>query len=319
MKSILALGDNGGGKKGSADGARILASYLGAKNQSTLEGFQFNYSEKHENSWKKSQLFLACLANKTNHSLIFHKKIMVFSGDHSSAIGTLGGVRLRFPNEKIGVLWIDAHADSHTPQTSPSGNLHGMPVAALLGQGKSLHGPWKNFLKIANPPENEGSCYTPDNFLFLGLNSYESEELDFFSKEKIQHYTSENINRNPEASLSAVDLFVASHDLIFVTFDVDALDSSVFMSTGLPNLRGIFPEYISNVLSRVVDSSKFLGLEISEFNPNRSTLARDLETVQIALKPVLQKNHWTPIRGATKPELANQLSGIDLSLLMPLF
>ena len=107
---------------------------------------------------------------------------IVLSGDHSSALGTISGIKKALPHQQIGVIWLDAHADLHSPFTSPSGNIHGMPLAAALGfdnldckinePGDITIGHWNNLKNIGIPTAK----ILPEHLVYIGVRDYEAAE-----------------------------------------------------------------------------------------------------------------------------------------------
>src|SRR5205085_2099797 len=108
---------------------------------------------------------------------------VVLSGDHSNAGGTIAGIKMAKPKSKLGVIWIDAHADLHTPFTTPSGNVHGMPMAATIGKDNedcAVHEVDEETVKHWNHLKNIGKIYPkvlPEDVVFISLRDYEKEEL----------------------------------------------------------------------------------------------------------------------------------------------
>src|ERR1043165_4466282 len=107
---------------------------------------------------------------------------VILAGDHSTAGGTIAGIRMARPKNRLGVVWIDAHADLHTPFTSPSGNMHGMPLATALAEDNEesqLHQPDKVTLEFWSKLKNIGKIspkINPQDILFIALRDYEKEE-----------------------------------------------------------------------------------------------------------------------------------------------
>ncbi|MGC9055084.1 MAG: arginase family protein, partial [Candidatus Hydrogenedens sp.] len=135
------------------------------------------------------------LCSKVQESLESHNRLIVISGDHSSAIGIIAGIKTAFPNKRLGVIWMDAHADIHSPFTTPSGNMHGMPLGCSLGED--------NFDHYKNKPDQETIEYwnklkhigniCPKIFyqdlVYIGLRSYEEEEAYLLVKNNIKIFT----------------------------------------------------------------------------------------------------------------------------------
>ncbi|MEE9533902.1 MAG: arginase, partial [Acidimicrobiia bacterium] len=155
---------------------------------------------------------------------------LVIGGDHSVAIGTLGGVASVEPRQ--GLLWIDAHADSNTPETSPSGNIHGMPVAVILGDGPA------SLVNVAgvNPKALE------DHTVLLGLRSVDREEAERVRDSKMTYFTMHDVDQRGVAALIEEAVAVLTADgveRVHLSFDADAIDPREAPGTGTP-VRGGF-------------------------------------------------------------------------------
>jgi arginase len=153
---------------------------------------------------------------------------VVISGDHSSAGGTIAGIKMANPNKKLGVIWIDAHADLHSPYTTPSGNIHGMPLASALGidfQGKPKNPVTGDTIPFWDTLKNIGGIYpkiTPDSLIFIGLRDTETEETQYIKRNKIKTVNVETIRKGKikEICKSCID-YLKDCDILYVSFDID--------------------------------------------------------------------------------------------------
>src|SRR5690606_20172866 len=113
---------------------------------------------------------------------------IVLSGDHGTAGGTIAGIKMARPKAKLGIIWIDAHADLHTPYTTPSGNLHGMPLAATIGEDNvecKIHEPDAQAVKYWNQLKDRckaGKPVSPEDIVFISLRDFEKEEEHLIKK-----------------------------------------------------------------------------------------------------------------------------------------
>lgn len=185
---------------------------------------------------------------------------VVIGGDHSVAIGTWSGVA-RAIAEPIGLLWIDAHLDSHTPETSYSGAIHGMPLACLLGRGD------KRLLNIGL----EGSQISAAHTVVLGPRSYEPEELEFLQRMQVRIIDSDEIlRRGFAACLDEAIAIVASAPAGFgVTLDLDAIDPRLAPGVGSPEPDGLVVHDAVEAMRRIGGLPGLKALEIVEYNPDR--------------------------------------------------
>lgn len=207
------------------------------------------------------------LAKRVGQSVLDQQKFLVFAGDHSCAIGTWSGAAhalLNKPgvnNPDIGLIWIDAHMDAHIPETSPSGNIHGMPVASLLGYGDNL------LTQILNKYPK----IKPENFCFIGIRSYESEEESLIKKLNIKTYYMTEVNeRGLDIVFKEAKERITQHtDYYGLSIDLDGIDPEETPGVGTPEADGIHAKELSKVLEKYCHHDKnLLGAEITEFNPH---------------------------------------------------
>ena len=189
------------------------------------------------------------------------KTPVVLGGDHSIAVGTVAGVSeyFRRQNQKVGLLWIDAHADINTPESSPSGNVHGMPLAATLGRGpKSLTGIFGYAPKI--PPQN---C------VLIGARSLDARERRFVKESGINVFTMRAIDELGMLSVMEKSLALAGNGTggFVVSFDVDVVDPDEAPGVGTPVPGGITYREAHLAMEMVADSRKMLAFEMVEINP----------------------------------------------------
>ncbi len=199
---------------------------------------------------------------------------IVLAGDHSSAGGTIAGIRMAYPKQKLGVIWIDAHADLHSPYTSPSGNMHGMPVAASLGEDNAankMNKPDKETLDLWNKLKRVGNIYPKINYrdlVYIGVRDVEPEETYLLKKNKVKTFTTNEVKRNGVEKIAREALSHLTHcNLIYISFDVDSMDSSISKGTGTPVRNGITEKEAGSLLVRLIQHEKVCCFEICEVNP----------------------------------------------------
>ena len=205
-------------------------------------------------------------------------KGIFFSGDHSGAIGIWSGVSEAKHNEgDIGLIWFDAHMDCHTPRTSHSKNMHGMPLAFLLGEVS-------DFL-----PQK----IKPENLCLIGINSYEKEEHELLNKLGCKVFYAEEVEKfGIENILPEAHKIVSTNTCGFgMSFDVDAFDSSIAPGTGYMNPNGlIFNKTFEEALRVISNDSKFLGVEISEYIPNLDHNKKTIDLIKSIINACFVKN-----------------------------
>ena len=211
--------------------------------------------------------FMARLANSTAALLKDEQRIAILSGDHSCAIGSWRGVGQAVAGS-LGLIWIDAHMDAHTPETSPSGHWHGMPVAALLGQG-SLGG--------------EGAVISPENLCLLGVRSFEPPEAELLQQLGVRVITMDELNSMGLEAAMAEALAIARQGTVGygLSIDLDGLDPADAPAVGSPVVGGIRAAELMPLLAELQSDIQFRVLEVAEFNP-----VNDVE--QCTLQLVLQ-------------------------------
>lgn len=221
---------------------------------------------------------------------------IVVGGDHSIAIGSVSGTKMAFPNERLGVIWIDAHADLHSPWTTPSGNVHGMPLALLMNiEKRGRNNPfaftmdtWDRLRKIGV----NGPKLLPSDLVFIGLRDYEPEEEEILKEYGVKIITvAELRKKGAEAVVAETLAHLSTCDRIHVSFDVDSLDPSVSIGTGTPVPDGLFPEEASVLLQGFCKEPKTVTLDVVEINPaldDKNAMAEATLGILEPLFPILR-------------------------------
>lgn len=210
---------------------------------------------------------------------------LVLAGDHTGAGGTIAGIKKQYPHKRLGVVWIDAHADLHTPYTTFSGNLHGMSLATALGTD--------NLENRKNTPNPETLAFweklkrtggimpkiRPEDLVFIAVRDVEPLEEGLIEKHNLQNYTVDTVRQKGAATVAEeIKSKLQDCDLIYVSFDVDAMDCDlVSRGTGTPVENGLTPEEVNTLILLFAAWEKVVCLEIAEINPclddKRNTMA----------------------------------------------
>lgn len=233
------------------------------------------------------------LAHQVRHQLQDPEPLRVFSGDHAHAAGLYSGFWEAHHHQHKGLLWIDAHADLHTPYTSPSGNVHGMPIAALLGltdEGGARHQPdeadqkaWKHWLACG--PSRKMGKLLPSELAFVGLRSVEPEEQFLLDYLRIPYYTSNQVQeRGIGAIMDELEAHFQHTEALYVSFDVDVLDPSLSQGTGTPVPHGLSLHEAAPLLTHFGRDPRCRLLEFTEINPLLDTENKMAETVTTLLE-----------------------------------
>ena len=230
------------------------------------------------------------LAASVERTLREGKQPLVLGGDHSSAAGTWSGVaQFLRPVGRLGLIWIDAHMDAHTPQTSDSQAPHGMPLAALLGHGSdgmaALYG-WRGKL-------------LPHNVVVIGARSYEPAEAELLAALNVRVMTMEEVLDRSFAACFEEARNQVKRDTVGwgLTLDLDGLDPLDAPGTGTPVETGIRLADALQVLAGCGQDRQFVGMELAEYNPLRdfggrtamaaiqlacAVMASDIHTMELA-------------------------------------
>jgi arginase len=218
---------------------------------------------------------------------------VVLSGDHSIAGATIAGIRMAKPHSKLGVIWIDAHADLHTPYTTPSGNLHGMPLSISIGDDNrecEVHEVEETTAKQWDYLKNIGNIYPkvlPEDIVFISLRDFEKEEKFLIEKYGMKVFTTSEVRRKgPENIVRSVVRYLSDCTDIYVSFDVDCLDAGITKGTGTPVENGLREREAEDLVSKFMQIRKVCCFEITEVNP---TLDRENLMAEIAFN-ILQRS-----------------------------
>lgn len=214
------------------------------------------------------------IANEVSITLKKNGFPLVLAGDHSTAGATISGIKMAYPKAKLGVIWIDAHADLHSPYTTPSGNMHGMPLAAVLNEdniSNKNNKPDKETIDYWNKMKKLGGIapkITPRDLVYISVRDVEPEESYLMKKQKIKTFTTAEVKRNGVESIARDTLAYLNHCThIYISFDVDSMDSSISKGTGTPVRNGITEKEAGSLLVRLVQNEKICCFEIAEVNP----------------------------------------------------
>jgi arginase len=207
---------------------------------------------------------------------------LVLGGDHSLSLGSIRGVA---KHKRIGVLWVDAHADFNTPETTPSGNIHGMPLAALCGLGDR---------RLAQLWDEPTPVIAPDRVAILGARDIDEGEKRNLSQAGVMVMSIEQIDRlGLVASVErAIERVIRDVDGIYLSFDMDVMDPRHAPGVGTPVTGGLTYREAHLICELVAETGKLVGLDLVEVN---SILDVRNQTAQLAVEfilSVLGKRIW---------------------------
>jgi len=215
------------------------------------------------------------LATHVKNNIENSKFPIVLSGDHSSGLGSISGVKAAYSNKTLGVIWIDAHGDLHSPYTSPSGNIHGMPLAAALSDDNldcKVNTVSNDTVDYWNKMKNigvSGQKVKPENLIFFGVRDTEEPEDKQIEKLNIKNYMVHEVRyRGLRTCVNEALNQLSNCDLLYISFDVDSMDCDmVSYGTGTPVPKGFDPQEIKDIINMLLESKKVACLEFVEVNP----------------------------------------------------
>ena len=208
---------------------------------------------------------LEALAERVRRVRLAGRLPVVLGGDHSMAVGTVSGMAPGpgggDPGRRIGLLWIDAHTDANTPETSPSGNLHGMPLAAVLGRGP------RPLTRVGGFAP--GARLSGANTVVIGVRSVDPAEAQVVAALGARVYTMEEVDRRGISPIldEALDLALDGAGGFHLSLDMDALDPAAAPGVGTPVPGGLTVREVHTVMERAAGSGGLRSLEVAEVNP----------------------------------------------------
>lgn len=224
--------------------------------------------------------------NHVKHAIENKYIPVVIGGDHSSAIGTWSGAAAALQaHEKFGLIWLDAHLDAHTNETSHEGKWggwwHGQPISALTGHGLP-------------DLKNIGGALTklsPQHMSLIGIHSFEPGEADFVKKHNIKVYYLEEVQQRGFKTVFEEALKRATDGTVGfgLSIDMDCFDPSEAPGVGSAEDKGLYPEEILPIIKSISRHPLFKALEIAEFNPHKDKDDKTLNLLEKIIENVFAK------------------------------
>ena len=204
---------------------------------------------------RETREVVTALSDRVTDALDAGETPLVLGGDHSVAIGSVTGSAR---DAAIGLVWFDAHGDFNTPSTSPSGNVHGMPLAALLGVGDFADTPWAN-----------ADGLREEHVAIVGLRDLDPTEREAINDSDVTAYTMSDIDERGIDTVvdDALDVACAAPDGIHVSLDLDWLDPREAPGVGTPVRGGVTYREAHFALERVAATDALRSMEVVEVNP----------------------------------------------------
>lgn len=269
MRNISIIGaacGYGAKNHGCQDGPDVLQAF-GFLDQLETAGIKYEWDdilhlpEDHDRTSLSSvAIFCEGLASKVHRNILNGNFPLVLGGDHSCAIGTWSGVKSTMTEHgRLGLLWIDAHMDSHTYATSPSNAIHGMPLACLLGHGN------ERLTQIISPLPK----LFPENVCLVGTRSFEEGEARLLQQLGVRIFFMEEIIRRGMKAVWDEALAIVQNQTsgFGISLDLDVLDPAEETGVGSPEPGGLLKSRLVEMLSTLKANPNFLAMEIVEYNP----------------------------------------------------
>lgn len=210
------------------------------------------------------------LAEVVHREISENRFPLIVGGDHSMAIGTLAGLAQTGP---YGVIWVDAHADLNTGETSPSGNIHGMPLAAAMGMGDV------RLTEVGG----RAPKLSPEHLVYIALRDIDEGEMNEINRLGIKVITVEEVRtRGVDVIMQEALRYLRERvDRFYISFDMDSLDASLVPGTGTPVDGGLTEVEAKAILKEAMQAEDLIAVELVELNP---ALDRDDVTAQLAYR-----------------------------------
>jgi arginase len=221
------------------------------------------------------------LSSEVYNALKAGRKPIVLGGDHSIAMGTISGVSRYVKDERsnLGLIWVDAHADMNTPESTHTGNIHGMPLSTLLGQG------FPDLVSI----DGFSPKVRPHNVALIGIRTLDSEEKELCRKSGVRYFTMREIDERGMAAVMKEAITVATNGTLgfHVSFDLDGIDPIYAPGVSTPVTGGVSYREAHLMLEMMADTKKLMSMEFVELNPmcdiEHKTAGLVVDLVQSAL------------------------------------
>ncbi len=286
IKLIEVYSDIAGSKKGASLGidalkkscedieSQFFKSFLSEAIRDENKAYSKKSIFKHAKYIDKIYLVILRLATRVKRLREKNLFPIILSGDHASCAGTIHGLKMAHPNDEIGVVYIDAHADIHSPYTSSSGNMHGMPLAIACAldneeeKKQDISKEEKKYWEKLKFIGGSEASIKAKNIVFCALRDFQKEEKNLIDKNDIPIHTVKDITYYGIKN-TAEKIFKSLEHCkhIYVSFDVDSVDPLYVPGTGTPSKEGLSYDQALQLNLELIKNEKVCCWEIAEINP----------------------------------------------------
>jgi arginase len=290
-KLVLLRSELGAGTRGASLGVDALkiaaidleSSYFRKYDSIDIEDENWMLLEKVHHKYAKRIRGLVKIYERLSKAIAKNLKKtntfpIILAGDHSTAGGTIAGIKMAFPDARVGVIWIDAHADIHSPYTTPSGNLHGMPLATALAEDnlevqtneldEKTEELWEKLKNIGGITPK----ITYDDLIYIGVRDTEAQEDYLLERHGVRNITTRELRQiGVEEVVEIVNDRLKDCSKIYISFDVDSLDPKISVGTGTPVPQGLRIKEARELLQSLCRDERVCCLEFVEINPTLDT------------------------------------------------
>ncbi len=225
------------------------------------------------------------LAKRTEAAMDAGRFPLVLGGDHSIAIGTVTGMvrSMRRKGQRLGVVWVDAHTDMNTPETSPSGNIHGMPASCLLGNGPA---------ELTSELLQGEPALRPEDVVLIGIRDVDRKEAETVREMGVRAYTMSELDLRGTAVClrEAFSYLTGRTDGIHLSFDLDGVDPAEAPGVGTPVPGGLSLRESHLVCELAAQTGRLVGMEMVELNPTRDVHNKTAELARWLIESALGRS-----------------------------
>ena len=215
------------------------------------------------------------VSEAVNKSLQTGEFPIVLAADHGSAGGTIAGIKKAYPNKRLGVVWIDAHGDLHSPYTTPSGNMHGMPLSTVINEDNTpcksneVDAETRDLWNVLKNMHGIAPKVLPSDLIFVGVRDTEHQEDALIERLNITNHKVETVReKGIDSILKAIENQLSACEILYISFDVDSMDPDITSyGTGTPVKNGLTPAEAQQLILGLMENEKTVCFEIVEVNP----------------------------------------------------